>query len=54
MKTTQNIIASLPEFCYGVLAGMNTLIRIKAGESGYYSANQVTPRIPKSTTRTAR
>ena len=32
-------IAKLPEMCYSVLAGFDKLIRINAGEMGYYAIN---------------
>ena len=36
MKTTQEIIAKLPAECWGVLPSNQTIIKIKAGEMGYY------------------
>lgn len=39
-RTAQQVIASLPPSCFGVLAGQGKLIYIKAGERGYYNAEQ--------------
>lgn len=41
MKTTQSIISSLPEYCFGVLLMDQSLIRIKAGETGYYPIKEI-------------
>jgi len=43
MKTAQQNIAQLPEQCYGVILMDNSLMKIKAGESGYYNIGQSYP-----------
>lgn len=40
MKTAQEIIASLPAKCFGVLPIDQSIVIIKAGESGYYNTAQ--------------
>lgn len=47
MKTAQENIANLPNYCYGVLLVDNSLIRIKAGESGYYPLSEASKRDAK-------
>lgn len=43
MKTAQQNIAKLPAQCFGVLLLDQSLIKIKAGESGYYPLTTMTP-----------
>lgn len=40
MKTTQQVIASLPAECFGVLPATKEVIKIKAGEIGFYKVCQ--------------
>lgn len=41
--TTQQVITSLPAECFGVLPATKEIIRIKAGEMGYYPVVQPSP-----------
>ncbi len=40
MNTAQQNIATLPAECYSVLLSDKSLIKVRAGESGYYHMNQ--------------
>jgi hypothetical protein len=39
-STAKENIAKLPDYCYSILLTDNSLIKIVAGESGYYKMNQ--------------
>lgn len=43
MKTAKENIALLPDQCFGVLLTDKSLIKIKAGESGYYPLKHMSP-----------
>jgi hypothetical protein len=40
MKTTREIISNLPDWCFGMLLTDNSVIKIKAGEAGFYKVSQ--------------
>ena len=47
-RTAKQIIADLPEYCYGVKLSTGEVIKIKAGESGYYKTDvepSINPRL---------
>lgn len=48
MNTAQSNILNLPEYCFGVLLINKSLIKIKAGEMGYYPIKDIDGDTPEN------